>query len=172
MSEVQGSWMQFLISSIRREVEDTPPMEGACQQPMEPGTWRCLACSRPFNQITILPCQHKFCEKCLSLWVGIYIDLYQGQRGQFPCQVCWKVVTVPDQGLHVFTHDYQVQKLQDSLSEMSMDTSVPPPQHVQVDCPAMELSLPTPGVSTIQLNPGYCYQGFKNQACSMPHHLM
>ena len=183
MSEVQGSWMQFLINSIRSEVEDGPAMEPEPAQPdrpLDPGTWRCLVCSRPHNSILVLPCQHKFCARCLHLWVGIYIDMYRGHGGEFPCQVCWTVFQVPAEGLAVYAQDFQVRQLQEGFGNISMETApvaVETPQAMATTDSASESTspregnLPTPG-TTIICNPGYCYQGYKSQACQLPHHLM
>jgi len=185
MSEVQGTWMQFLINSIRSEVEEgeAERVTMETETPLHPGTWRCLVCSRPHNSILVLPCQHKFCERCLHLWVGIYIDMYHGNSGEFPCQVCWAVFKVPPEGLGVYAQDFQVRMLQESLSAVSMDTApavaMETPQEMAVVedvaketvSPGEAASLPTPGTN-VSCNPGYCYLGYKSQACQMPHHLM
>lgn len=88
-----------------------------------PGTWCCKVCGKPNDKLNVLPCEHKFCERCLVLWVGIYIEMYRGHKGEFPCQICWTLVKIPMEGLHGFQQDFSVNNLDADLRGLSMDTS-------------------------------------------------
>lgn len=90
---------------------------------MEQQQWVCKQCEKPGVSLCCLPCGHRFCDRCLQLWVGIYVDQYRGNWNEFPCQACWTLVKVPDRGLFQFRQDYQVRALQDQLSQLCMGTS-------------------------------------------------
>lgn len=143
------------------------------------GLWRCGVCSVASNQMTVLPCQHRFCDKCFNLWIGIYIDMYRGNGGRFPCQICWSLYEVPYNGLKAFKQDYSVMQLQAELDRLgmvqqqlqgaSMDTSASPGAQASVtmattmdatsnmDSTSMATSMGSTEAACMN-SPGYCYR--------------
>lgn len=98
------------------------PREGDTPQPPagEGDCWRCGVCRAWAETLFVLPCLHKFCHSCLHLWVGIYVDMYRGPQGRFPCQICWQTHALPEGGLQGFLLDQTLFQLQGGLGALSL----------------------------------------------------
>ncbi|XP_053400127.1 E3 ubiquitin-protein ligase Midline-1-like isoform X3 [Mercenaria mercenaria] len=48
----------------------------------------CPICMEEYNDPRILPCQHSFCEKCLSSYIKDLTKAKPLKKGSFPCPIC------------------------------------------------------------------------------------
>ncbi len=99
------------------------PTDVAASSSGVPSPWECTVCHLKPEQLHVLPCQHKFCARCLQLWVGIYVDMYRGPQGRFPCQICWATHPLPDNGLDGFLQDYALNSLQAGFGDLTLTSS-------------------------------------------------
>ena len=91
------------------------------------GSWLCDICTQSFQEMMFLPCGHRYCERCLRVWVGVYVDSYRSGLQEFPCRVCWHYFHIPsadDGGLNAFRRSHAVDCLGlEFMTQLSMDTT-------------------------------------------------
>lgn len=86
----------------------------------QPTPWACMHCNKPYEDLYILPCDHRFCESCLFAWLRTYTIAYQTLTAAFPCNLCWRVINIPQGGVHVYKRNYQMEQLECTLQGLQM----------------------------------------------------
>ncbi|KAJ8024672.1 E3 ubiquitin-protein ligase TRIM56 [Holothuria leucospilota] len=66
----------------------------------------CAICLKPFLEPKLLPCLHRFCEKCLR---PLFANLSEGDI--FCCPVCREELAIPEGGLEALKYDFLVCEL-------------------------------------------------------------
>jgi len=67
----------------------------------------CVVCQERFTSPRVLPCQHSFCESCLSM-----AHLAREHRGRLlPCPTCRAVAVIPDNGVQGFPINFALNNL-------------------------------------------------------------
>eukprot|EP00116_Pleurobrachia_bachei_P008367 sb/3468629/ len=67
----------------------------------------CAVCQERFTVPRVLPCQHSFCESCLSM-----AHLAREHRGRLlPCPTCRAVAVIPDNGVPGFPINFALNNL-------------------------------------------------------------
>lgn len=108
----------------QRPADQQLPWQPVFSAPGHVSEMRCRVCHKVTGMAAlVLPCGHHFCRRCLALWVGIYTDMYRGQQGEFPCQLCWKVCVLPSgTSLMEYRQDTELDQLSAQMDHMSVQT--------------------------------------------------
>ena len=76
---------------------------------------KCALCLEGYKTPRVLPCQHCFCEDCLTQ------DISKNSKpgGTFECPSCRQEVDIPKEGVAGFPVSFTLNKLQDTLDKLS-----------------------------------------------------
>ncbi|XP_064642455.1 E3 ubiquitin-protein ligase TRIM56-like [Lineus longissimus] len=81
----------------------------------------CMICYSAFRTPRQLPCLHTFCEECLTKHYHIYRIQLNAIKGKIPCPTCREVITLPENGICGFRHDFKVMKFADILKDLDTE---------------------------------------------------
>ena len=85
----------------------------------------CVVCQERFTSPRVLPCQHSFCESCLSM-----AHLAREHRGRLlPCPTCRAVAVIPDNGVQGFPINFALNNLVQILTTTENEVRRTPQEH-------------------------------------------
>ena len=115
--------------------------------------WICRICELLFINVN-LQVQY-FNEYCL-----LVLSIEFSFTAAFPCNLCWRVINIPQGGVHIYKRNYQMEQLQCTLEGLQM--TEPPAANTMSNTSDTNMSDPNPtgsiDIDTDTMDSGICME--------------